>query len=41
MVVKATAPGVVSQVGYDPGLGVFIRLQHAFGFETTYGHLSG
>ena len=41
MVVKATAPGVISQVGYDRGLGVFVRIQHAFGFETTYGHLSG
>lgn len=41
MVVKATAPGIVRQVGYDSGLGVFIRVQHAFGFETSYGHLSG
>ncbi|GAB4039308.1 M23 family metallopeptidase [Spirosoma gilvum] len=41
MIVKATAPGVVSQVGFDPRLGEFIRVQHAFGFETTYGHLSG
>lgn len=40
-VVKATAPGVVVQVGYSPALGAFVRLQHAFGFETTYGHLSG
>lgn len=41
MVVKATAPGTVQQVGYDPGLGAFVRLRHAFGFETIYGHLSG
>lgn len=41
MVVKATAAGVVKRVGYDPNLGVFVVLQHAFGFETTYGHLSG
>lgn len=39
--VKATAPGVVSQVGFDPALGAFVRLQHAFGFETVYGHLKG
>ena len=39
--VKATGPGVVTQVGFDPVLGVYIRLKHAFGFETTYGHLSG
>ncbi len=41
MVVKATAPGVVRQVGHDPALGVFIRILHAWGFETTYGHLNG
>lgn len=40
MVVKATAPGIVREIGYHPALGVFVRLQHAFGFETTYGHLS-
>ncbi|WP_461129703.1 M23 family metallopeptidase [Spirosoma aerophilum] len=39
--VKATAAGVVSQVGYDPALGAFVRLQHTFGFETVYGHLKG
>ena len=41
MIVKATAAGVVKQVGFDPTLGAFVRLQHAFGFETTYGHLEG
>lgn len=41
MIVKATAAGIVKQIGHDPALGVFVRLQHAFGFETTYGHLSG
>lgn len=39
--VKATAAGVVTQVGMDLTLGVFVRIRHAFGFETTYGHLSG
>lgn len=39
--VKATATGTVSQVGFDRTLGVFVRLQHAFGFETVYGHLKG
>lgn len=39
--VKATAKGVVSQVGFDKELGAFIRLRHAFGFETVYGHLRG
>ena len=40
MVVKATAPGVIQQVGYDPALGFFVRITHPFGFETVYGHLS-
>ena len=39
--VKATAAGIVSQVGHDAVLGAFIRLRHAFGFETVYGHLKG
>lgn len=41
MPVKATANGFVSQVGFDPILGAFVVLQHAFGFETVYGHLKG
>ena len=41
MAVRATADGIVHQVGHDPSLGVFVRIRHAFGFETTYGHLSG
>lgn len=41
MPVKATAKAFVSQVGFDPALGAFVRLQHAFGFETVYGHLKG
>ncbi|WP_157627004.1 M23 family metallopeptidase [Spirosoma luteum] len=41
MSVKATAAGIVKRVGHDPALGVFVQLQHAFGFETTYGHLTG
>jgi murein DD-endopeptidase MepM/ murein hydrolase activator NlpD len=41
MPVKATAAGVVSQVGHDPALGVYVQIKHAFGFETLYGHLSG
>jgi murein DD-endopeptidase MepM/ murein hydrolase activator NlpD len=39
--IKATAAGIVKQVGYNAELGAFVRLQHAFGFETVYGHLSG
>lgn len=41
MIVKATAAGIVKRVGHDPALGVFVQVQHAFGFETTYGHLRG
>lgn len=41
MSVKATAEGIVKRVGHDPALGVFVQLQHAFGFETIYGHLTG
>lgn len=41
MGVKATAAGIVKRVGYESALGVFVQLQHAFGFETTYGHLTG
>lgn len=41
IVVKATSAGIVKRIGNDPALGVFVQLQHAFGFETTYGHLNG
>lgn len=39
-VVKATAEGHVIRAGYDAGLGAYVAIQHAFGFETVYGHLS-
>lgn len=38
--VKATAAGRVKRVGYDKKLGAYVYIQHAFGFETMYGHLS-
>jgi len=31
--------GVVQQTGYDPLLGIFIRLDNGY-FRSTYGHLS-
>lgn len=40
LAVKATAPGIVRRVGYDPGLGAFVEVIHAFGFQTLYGHLT-
>ena len=39
-VVKATAEGRVIRAGYDAGLGAYVHIRHAFGFETVYGHLS-
>jgi murein DD-endopeptidase MepM/ murein hydrolase activator NlpD len=38
--VYATAQGIVTQIGFDPGLGNFIVLDHAGQFQTAYGHLS-
>ncbi len=38
--VKATAPGFVTQVGYQSSIGLFVQVQHAYGFETVYGHLA-
>lgn len=40
-VVKATAIGIVTQIGQDEALGIFVHIRHAFGFETLYGHLAG
>ncbi|NJO00314.1 MAG: M23 family metallopeptidase [Bacteroidia bacterium] len=40
--VYATADGRITGTGYEPaGLGMYVVVQHAFGFETIYGHLSG
>jgi murein DD-endopeptidase MepM/ murein hydrolase activator NlpD len=38
--VRASAPGIVTEAGYSPELGNYVRLRHLFGFRTTYGHLS-
>jgi murein DD-endopeptidase MepM/ murein hydrolase activator NlpD len=32
--------GVVSQTGYDPRLGIYIKIDHGRGVRSTYGHLS-
>ena len=37
--VLASADGVVSRVGQDPGYGRFVELTHAEGLKTRYGHL--
>ena len=39
--VYATADGEVVEVGYQSGLGNYIRIKHLLGFETIYGHLNG
>lgn len=36
----ATADGVVTYAGWENGYGRLIKIQHAFGLETRYGHLS-
>src|SRR5262245_7044875 len=37
--VAASANGVVAQAGWSGGFGQMVRLRHANGFETLYGHL--
>jgi murein DD-endopeptidase MepM/ murein hydrolase activator NlpD len=36
----ATADGVVTYAGWESGYGRLIKVQHAFGIETRYAHLS-
>src|SRR5262249_21192743 len=38
--VRASGDGVVTQAGVDGGYGKVVRLRHANGYETLYGHLS-
>ena len=38
--IYATADGVVTYAGWENGYGRLIKVQHAFGIETRYGHLS-
>jgi len=38
--VNASADGVVTLAGFSEGLGNTVKLRHANGFETQYGHLS-
>ena len=38
--VLATAPGIVSEAGFDPELGNYVRVRHLLGLESVYGHLS-
>jgi murein DD-endopeptidase MepM/ murein hydrolase activator NlpD len=36
----ATADGVVTHAGWSSGYGRLVKIQHEFGIETRYGHLS-
>ena len=36
----APAAGIVSYAGYDNGLGKLLKLNHGYGVQTVYGHLS-
>lgn len=38
--VHATANGVIIETGKTPTIGKFVRIRHAYGFTTLYGHLS-
>jgi murein DD-endopeptidase MepM/ murein hydrolase activator NlpD len=38
--IQAPAQGRVTAVGFDPKLGVLLKLDHGFGIETVYGHLA-
>lgn len=38
--IYATADGVVTHAGWQSGYGRLVKIRHAHGFETRYGHLS-
>ncbi len=38
--VYAAGAGIVKFVGWNGGLGLCVTIDHGFGYETTYGHLS-
>ena len=38
--IYATADGTVTYAGWENGYGRLIKIKHAFGIETRYGHLS-
>ncbi len=38
--IYATADGVVTYAGWESGYGRLVKIRHAHGFETRYGHLS-
>lgn len=38
--IRATAPGVVVSADFSGGYGNCVRIQHKFGYQTIYGHMS-
>lgn len=38
--IYASGSGVVEKVGWEGGYGKYVRLKHAYGYETAYGHMS-
>jgi len=36
--IKATAPGKVSEIRWEPALGLTVSIKHKYGFTTLYGH---
>lgn len=38
--IVVSAEGVVEQIGYQNGLGLFVLIRHEYGFMTLYGHLN-
>jgi murein DD-endopeptidase MepM/ murein hydrolase activator NlpD len=36
--IKATAPGKISDIRWDPVLGLTVAVKHKYGFTTSYGH---
>jgi murein DD-endopeptidase MepM/ murein hydrolase activator NlpD len=38
--VYAVMDGIVSELGYDGGIGNYVKINHQNGYETLYGHLS-
>jgi murein DD-endopeptidase MepM/ murein hydrolase activator NlpD len=39
--IVASGNGVVEQAGWEGGYGKYIRIRHANGYQTAYGHMSG
>ena len=37
----AAGNGIIDKVGWEGGYGKYIRIRHANGYETAYGHMSG